>query len=246
MPVVPGLTTTVPAGRPYYRITSLSFLTTQTTQHKKVVNGEGARRSRHGARYNHPGARTVYLAEDLTTCLAEKMFYFHREVFTGIDSSHISGVFPPFQQRFALWEVVFRNAIPNVFDLSLKHASAVNIIPSLMLNPSQDYHHLKDRRAAIENDGYLGLRAPSSRVRGSGHMIVLFEDHSRNVRYINPFVIEFRMITSARPPTPFTNHAVEIPDFTAGEVQVISPTQAGTHQSTVGAYYAWMRMEFNH
>jgi RES domain len=246
MPVVPGLTTTVPAGRSYYRITSLSFLTTQTTQHKRVVNGEGARRSRHGARYNYPGARTVYLAEDLTTCLAEKMFCFQREVLTGIDSSHISGVFPPFQQRFALWEVVFQNAIPNVFDLSLTNASAVNVIPSLMLNPSQDYHHLKDRRAAIESDGYLGLRAPSSRVRGSGHMIVLFEDQSRNVGCINPFAIEFRMITSVRSPTPFTNHALEIPDFTAGEVQVISPTQVAAHHPAVGAYDTWTRVEFNY
>ena len=115
MPVVPGLTTTVPAGWPYYRITSLSFLTARTTHHKKVVNGDGAVRSSHGARYNHPGARAVYLAEDLPTCLAERMFYFHREILTGIDNSHITGLFPPFQQRFALWEVVFQNAIPNVF-----------------------------------------------------------------------------------------------------------------------------------
>ncbi len=57
MPVVPGLTTTVPAGRPYHRITSLSFLTAQTTHHKKVVNGDGAIRSSHGARYITPARK---------------------------------------------------------------------------------------------------------------------------------------------------------------------------------------------
>ena len=150
----------------------------------------------------------MYLAEDLPTCLAERMFYFHREILTGIDNSHITGLFPPFQQRFALWKVVFQKAIPNVFDLTLTNASALNVIPSLMLNPSQDYQHLKDRRAAIENNGYLGLRAPSSRVRGSGNMIVLFEDQSKNVQRITPFQMEFRMITSVRPPAPFTNHAL--------------------------------------
>ena len=156
------------------------------------------------------------------------MFYFHREILTGIDNSHITGLFPPFQQRFALWEVVFQKAIPNVFDLTLTNASALNVIPSLMLNPSQDYQHLKDRRAAIENNGYLGLRAPSSRVRGSGNMIVLFEDQSKNVQRITPFQMEFRMITSVRPPAPFTNHALELLDFTAGEVQIILPNPTAT------------------
>jgi RES domain-containing protein len=88
MPVNPGLTVVAPAGRTYYRITSLSFNTTTSTDHPKVVNGQGAVNSRIGARYNHPGVCTVYLAEDLLTCLAEKMFYFHREVIRGIDLSH--------------------------------------------------------------------------------------------------------------------------------------------------------------
>src|SRR4051794_4900675 len=86
MPVSPGLGFSVPAGVSYYRITSLAFRTKSSRHHPKVVNGEGAVRSRHGARYNYPGARAVYLAEDPLTCLAEKMFYSHREVLTGLDS----------------------------------------------------------------------------------------------------------------------------------------------------------------
>jgi len=82
MPVNPGLTTAALAGHTYYRITSLSFNTASPADHPKVVNGQGAVNSLAGARYNHPGACTVYLAEDLLTCLAEKMFYFHREVNT--------------------------------------------------------------------------------------------------------------------------------------------------------------------
>jgi hypothetical protein len=52
-----------------------------------------------------------------------------------------------------------------------------------MLNPSQDYHHLKKRRAAIQSAGYNGLRAPSTRtpVAGSVTLNVLFNDQSKNV-----------------------------------------------------------------
>ena len=80
MPISLGLGITVPSGVNYYRITSLAFRTKTSKYHSKVVNGEGAVRSRHGARYNYPGARTVYLADTPGTCFAERMFYFHREV----------------------------------------------------------------------------------------------------------------------------------------------------------------------
>jgi hypothetical protein len=246
MPVVTGLTTTAPAGKPYYRITALSYRTSQPAHHRKVVSGEGAVKSRHGARYNHPGARAVYLAEDLHTCFAEKMFYFHREVLTAIDSSHITGVFPPFQQRYVLWEVMFQNPVPDVFELSLANASAVGVFPSLLLNPSQDYHHLKDRRAAIEHNGYKGLRAPSSRAWGPGHMVVLFEDQSKNVQRITPFEVAFRLITSGPSPSPFTNHAADLLDFTAGEVQLTPHPVAGNPQAGIGPYQAWAQVEFNH
>jgi hypothetical protein len=59
MAVNPGLVTTAAAGHTYYRITSLSFNTTSTADHKKVVNGGGAVNSQVGARYNYPGACTV-------------------------------------------------------------------------------------------------------------------------------------------------------------------------------------------
>jgi RES domain-containing protein len=85
MPVTPGLAITIPAGTPIFRITDVSFHTARTSLHKNVVNGQGARKSRHGARYNHPGATTVYLAENLEVCFAERMFYFHREVLAAMD-----------------------------------------------------------------------------------------------------------------------------------------------------------------
>jgi hypothetical protein len=246
MPIVPGLTTTVGAGRAYYRITSPSFHTGRPSQHKKVVNGEGAVNSRHGARYNHPGARAVYLAEDPATCFAERMFYFQRDVLTGLDGYHLNGVFPPFQQPFVLWEIRFQNDVPDVFELSLANASAMNVYPSMMFNPSQDYQHLKDRRAAIESSGYRGLRAPSSRDRGSGHMVVLFQDQRRNIQSIPPYDVEFRLITSTDPPAPFTNHAADLLDFTAGEVRVIlRPGHHGPHP-VLAAYQNWTRIEFNH
>jgi len=52
MAVPPGLGITVAASVSYYRITSLGFRTASPRHHPKVINGEGAVRSRHGARYN--------------------------------------------------------------------------------------------------------------------------------------------------------------------------------------------------
>jgi hypothetical protein len=68
----------------------------------------------------------VYLAEDPPTCLAEKMFYFQREVRTAFDGLHLphSPGIPPFSQRFVLWDVVLRNPVPNVFDLSRAAATS--------------------------------------------------------------------------------------------------------------------------
>ncbi len=100
----------------------------------------------------------------------------------------------------------------------------MQIFPSLIVNPSQDYNHLKDGRAAIEHNGYSGLRAPSGRVKGAGNIVVLFNDQSGNVQSI----------------TPFTNHAAEVLDFAAGEVKL-----AGTPLG-IAAYANWHRIEFHH
>ena len=71
MPVIPGLAITIAASTSFFRITDVSFRTARTSLHKNVVNGQGARKSRHGARYNHPGVTTVYLAENLEATEAE-------------------------------------------------------------------------------------------------------------------------------------------------------------------------------
>lgn len=246
MPVVPGLTTIVPTGRPYYRITPTAYGRVPKVQHRKVVDGEGAVKSRTGSRYNHPGARTVYLAENAATAIAERTYYFHREVLLDLDQSHVTNAFPPFGKRSLVWEIFFKNEIPHVFELSVQNASAMNVFPCLMLNPSQDYTHLKDRRAAIENQGYRGLRAPSSRVRGPGHMIVLFADQSRNLARITPFEIELRLITSDVPPRPFTNQATDSLDYQAGEVRVLPPPSGIALPPDLIPYQSWSRVEFNH
>jgi hypothetical protein len=122
----------------------------------------------------------------------------------------------------------------------------MNVYPSLMLNPARDYKHLKDRRAVIQSNGYQGLRTPSSRVRGTGQMVVLFQDQSKNLQSITPHAFEFRLITSGDPPAPFTNHATDLLDFTAGEVRLmLSPGSPGPHPALV-AYQDWTRIEFNH
>lgn len=240
MPVRHGLTTTLAASAPFFRITDVSFCTSRVSLHKNVVNGQGARKSRHGARYNYPGVTTVYLAENLETCFAERMFYFHREALTAMDRFHWTGVLPPFVQTFVLWEIAFKTAIPDVFELNPTNATATNAFPSLVVNPSQDYNHLKDARAAIEHNGYRGLRAPSSRVKGGGNMVVLFNDQSGNVQRITPYIVEFRLVIAGLHAGPFTNHATEVLDFTAGEVK-LTGTPLG-----IATYANWCRVEFHH
>lgn len=246
MPVNPGLVTTAPAGNTYYRITSLSFNTASAAEHPKVVNGAGAVKSQVGARYNHPGVCSVYLAEDLATCLAEKMFYFHREVIRGIDISLHIGVIPPFVQQFVLWEIEQQNDFPDVCDLNATTASAVGVFPSLMTNPSQDYLHLKERRAFLQANGYRGLRAPSSRVTAPGNMVVLFEDQSGNLARITPYEVEFRLVTGDPIPVAFFNHATQVLDFTAGEVRVLPPSSGASLPPALGPYSNWGRVDFNH
>jgi hypothetical protein len=249
MPVSLGMGIQVPASASYYRITSLALRTASAKHHPKVVNGDGAVHSRHGARYNYPGARTVYLTEDPLTCFAEKLFYFQREVLTGLDSLHLAPVsmMPRFHQRFILWEVIFKSAIANVFDLSVAKAPSAGVYPCLLLNPSQDYRHLKDRRAAIQSAGYDGLRAPSTRVLGSGNMIVLFDDQSKNVKTITPYEVEFRLIQPGHPPAiGFASHATDKLDHVAGEVRVLSPSTPGALPAALGPYSSWTIVRFNH
>lgn len=243
MPVNPGLAIAIPSGQPYYRITSLAFKTASTAAHRRVVDGQGAVNSRHGARYNYPGARTVYLTEDIETCLAEKMFYFQREVVRGMDMSHHLGVIPPFQQTFVLWEIILKRSVPNVYNMDVTGGGAAffNIFPSLTLNPSQDYEHLKDRRADIESNGYTGLRVKSSRATRPGNMIVLFNDQSNNVQSITPYDIELRLIDIHG--QPFYNHATEILDFTTGQVRIPGSTFPSAGGSS---FSSWRIVNFNH
>ena len=116
MPVNPALAISIPAGVPFYRITAVSFNTPHAVHHRKVVNGMGARKSHAGARYNHRGVLTVYLADSVPTCFAEKMFYFQREVVRRLDALHLplSPGVPAFSDTFTLWEIRLNKPIPDV------------------------------------------------------------------------------------------------------------------------------------
>jgi RES domain-containing protein len=241
VPVNQALAITIPASSPLYRITPISFHTPSPVHHKKVVNGMGARKSYNGARYNHGGVLSVYLADTVETCLAEKMFYFHRETIQRLDALHapLSPGVPLFSAKFTLWEIRLKTGVSDVCHLDASNASAVGVFPSLMLNPSQDYWHLKDRRAFIESNGYNGIQAPSSRSVKGGEIVVLFDDQSPNVN-LNPFTVEFRLVTRA-PVGPFGNHLTEVLDFTAGEVRFVGGKPGG-----LAGYAGWTTVSFNH
>lgn len=238
MAVNPSLTTIIAAGTQYYRFTSQSFLTTNLADHVNVVDGQGAKQNPDGSRYSPPIVETVYLTEDTQTCVAEKMFYFHKEIVEAIDELHLpKGFLPPFNKTFVMWEVEFQNAISDVADIDLSY-SYFGVFPFLVHNPSQDYHHLKDRRVKIQADGYKGLRAPSARSKKGGSMIVLFNGQSKNVNTITPYEMEFRLICAGG--SPFIDHTKDMLDFSAaGEVRATGPN------IPTGFSSSWQRVDFN-
>jgi hypothetical protein len=143
--------------------------------------------------------------------------------------------------------VVLRNPVTNVFDLSIANAPAAGVFPCLMLNPSQDYHHLKDRRADMQAGGYRGLRAPATRVVGGGNMVVLFDDQSKNLQAITPHEVEFRLITPGAPPrAPFASHVTNLLDYLAGEVRVVAPPAPAALPPALVPFAAWTLVPFNH
>jgi hypothetical protein len=169
------------------------------------------------------------------------MFYFQREAVRRLDALHLplSGGVPPFAKTFTLWEIRLKKAVPDVCHLTVANASAIGVFPSLLVNPSQDYEHLKERRAFIESNGYNGIRTPSSRSIAGGEMIVLFEDQSKNVD-LQPYTVEFRLVTSPVA-TPFVNHLTQVLDFTAGEVRFVGAGPPG-----VAEYIQPTHVSFNH
>jgi hypothetical protein len=75
-----------------------------------------AKKPHRRARYNYGGVLSVYLADTVETCLAEKMFYFHRETIRRLDALHLplSPGVPLFSATFTLWEIRLKKAIPGI------------------------------------------------------------------------------------------------------------------------------------
>jgi hypothetical protein len=206
---------------------------------------------RQGARYNRPGVVTVYLADDIETCLAERAFYFQREYLQFLEYLSkqypgATGFPPPYNKRAVLWRVVLQRPVADVADLGVASAGTFGVFPCMMTNPSQDYVHLAERRTHAQANGYLGIRAPSSRSKNGGHMAVLFQDQSTNVASIEAAEVEMQLVqpgTGRRLPSPFVNHQHEILDFEAISFRVVGPSPV---PAWAKAYTAWTVARFNH
>jgi hypothetical protein len=210
------------------------------------VNGQGARRSLHGARYNYPGVVSVYLAEDVETCLAEKAFYFQREYLQKLDDTHLQpSPLPPRPTTDAvLWSIEFSSPVPDIAQLDEATASSFGVFPCMMTNPSQDYRHLKQQRAALENQFYKGLLAPSSRSTNGGRMFVLFDDQSTNVASIQPHAVEFRLTTTSG--SQFQQHHSQKLDFEGVDIRIKPIAPSTTLPSWARPYVTWTHVRFHH
>jgi RES domain-containing protein len=195
-----------------------------------------------GARYNHGLVVTVYLAEDIDTCLAESSFYFQREYLQLLDNLHINypgKKWPIFLKPAVLWQVEFQHDVQDVFELTAATAGYFGVFPAMMNNPSQDYLHLKEKRAIIQTNNYNGIWAPSSRSRQGGRILALFHDQSANVAQINPVEVELRLVQPHG--GAFNNHASQALDFEACEVRATHPLPQWAQ-----AFGNWKRVDFHH
>lgn len=236
------MSTLLKRGKACFRLTSRAQLSRNQADHPNIVNGQGPFQPHSkGARYNTQHQVTTYLTDRPETCLSERMFYFHRETVQLLDKSHYLGVLPPFSVTLVLWEIVFAKDVTDLFDmLHPPNLMYFNIFPSLPLNPTHDYEHLKQKRNEIQAKGYEGIVAPSSRCTAGGSMHVLFKDQSKNVLTIEPHFVEFRLVNDSR--KPFVNHAHEMLDFTQGQIKV----DPATASRSLAKYTAWTNMKFHH
>lgn len=166
---------------------------------------------------------------------------------TALDISHIvPAAVPPFSQRAVLWDIQVKVAVPNVFDLTVAIAPAAGVFPALLLNPSQDYHHLKDARATIPARRVQRPACPSTRAVTPGNMVVLFDDQSKNVQTITPYEIELRLIRPGHPPAvAFATHATDPLDYEAAEVRVLPPA-GGPLPAALTPFAGWSIVRFHY
>lgn len=224
----PVLATKIKKSEPLFRVTSPAYYTPDPQYHKKVVNGQGAVRNYAGGRYNYPGASTVYLAEKAKTSLCEYFYYFHREYLKQADVYEIDTrmnkipMIPVFLKQCVIWEIQFKTGISDVATVSESTAGTFSVFPLMLTSPSRDYEHLKDRRAFLQNQGYNGLLAPSSRDPAKGNVVVIFGDQSKNVKSIVPYTVDLRLIQPNG--RPFYDPRSQLLHFSSGQVRIRGTT----------------------
>lgn len=135
---------------------------------------------------------------------------------------------PSFTKIRMLWRIVFQQDIVNIADLNMQNAGYFGVFPPMLTNPSQDYLHLKQRRADIQTQGYTGIRSPSSRSVNQGRILALFHNQAANVHAIDPVQVEFQLVQPSG--TVFNNHATQELDFEACQVRVTSNPVPGWAQ----------------
>jgi len=232
--------TSVDPGVAYYRFSSsLSYL--GSPPHHDIVNGEGGVQNSDGSRYAYPNVKTVYLADSVDTCLAERLFYFQRQVAAEMDVASMLGkVRAKTEISIYLWRIEFKNKIPNLADFTGTNASSYGVVPALMHNPSQDYKHLQHCRAEVQRNKHDGLRAPSSRSRRGGEMYVLFSDQSSNVAKASYYEFRLRLIDGSG--APYQQFGNQVLDFNRAESKC---TTRGKLPRELSSYKSWSIVEFN-
>jgi hypothetical protein len=91
-------------------------------------------------------------------------------------------------------------------------------------------------------DWVYGLRARSCRsTSGTGAMVVLFDDQSTNIQAMNPYLIEFRLLTPNL--VPFQNIGADLVAYTTGEVRI---TGTPASPPEIQRYSNWRQVPFNH
>jgi len=212
-----SITTELKTNQYFYRITSEKQKNNYDPDYNKIFNGLGALRNPLPSRYSLGNRLTVYLSDNIDSCIAEYAYYFLKQYLTKTDefiytnnlfnysntSKHFA-FFPHHESdEFILWCMKLKYPIGNIAVINNSTATSFGIYPTFTISPSHDYLHSGAVRDVIQNKGYKGLIAPSSRDVNNnsisinntnmGNIVVLFEDQSKNISSIEPYRIAFKL-----------------------------------------------------
>lgn len=258
------ITTKLKTDKYLYRITSEKQKIKYDPDYCQIFNGLGALNNPLPSRYSLGNRLTVYLSDNVYSCIAEFAYYFVKQYLTKTDEFVYTNKlfnnnsafrhfmhFPPHESdEFILWRIKLKTPIENVAVINSSTAKNFGVYPTFAISPSHDYLHSGLVRDIIQDKGYNGLIAPSSRDTNNksdfidnGNIIVLFEDQSTNISSIESYTIAFRL--SQNNYKNFNDVSCQSLNFNICHVLIKSSTKMHYLMPPLDDFNFWKAIAFN-